>query len=71
MHNKLQLSYPQRSSERDRPEPPGVDFTNNVFNSGIQDLVNIDVKVKSKHRLCGRQYAKMQLFHVHKRGARP
>ena len=48
------------------PSPPGVDFANNVFNSGIQDLVNIDVKVKSEHRLCGRQYdAEMQLFHVH------
>lgn len=67
MHNKLRLSYPQRSSEWDMPEPPGIDFAHNVYRSGIQDLVNIDIKVKSEHRLCGKQYdAEMQLFHVHK-----
>ena len=66
MHNKLRLSYPERRSEGEMPEPPGTDFANNVFNSGIQDLVHIDVKVRSEHRLCGKQYdAEMQLFHVH------
>lgn len=66
MHNKLRLSYPERRSEGELPEPPGTDFANNVFNSGVQDLVNIDIKVKSEHRLCGKQYdAEMQLVHVH------
>ncbi len=28
--------------------------------------MNIDIKVKSEHRLCGKQYdAEMQLVHVH------
>ncbi|KAL3776324.1 hypothetical protein ACHAW5_009067 [Stephanodiscus triporus] len=66
MHNKLRLSYPERRSENEMPEPPGIDFANNVFNSGVQDLVNIDIKVRSEHRLCGKQYdGEMQLFHVH------
>jgi carbonic anhydrase len=67
MHNKLRLAYPQRRSDWERPEPPGIDFAHNVFSSGIQDLANIDIKVRSEHRLCGKQYdAEMQLFHVHK-----
>ncbi|KAL3817136.1 hypothetical protein ACHAXA_009037 [Cyclostephanos tholiformis] len=66
MHNKLRLSYPERRSEEEFPEPPGTDFAHNVFNSGVQDLVNIDIKVKSEHRLCGKQYdGEMQLVHVH------
>jgi len=66
MSNKLRVVYPQRDSEWDRPEPPGVDFAHNVFQSGIQDLTHIDIKVRSEHRLCGKQYdAEMQLFHVH------
>jgi hypothetical protein len=68
MSNKLRVVYPQRDSEWDRPEPPGVDFAHNVFQSGIQDLTHIDIKVRSEHRLCGKQYdAEMQLFHVHKK----
>ncbi|KAL3816987.1 hypothetical protein ACHAXA_010107 [Cyclostephanos tholiformis] len=67
MHNKLRLAYPQRQSDRESPEPPGIDFAHNVYRSGIQDLVNIDIKVRSEHWLCGKQYdAEMQLFHVHK-----
>ena len=67
MHNKLRLAYPQRRSDSERPEPPGIDFAYNVKSSGTQDLVNIDIKVRSEHRLCGKQYdAEMQLFHVHK-----
>ena len=66
MHNKLRLSYPERRSEGEMPEPPGTDFAHNVFKSGIQDLVHIDIKVRSEHKLCGKQYdAEMQLFHVH------
>lgn len=66
MHNKLRLQYPERRSEEEKPEPPGTDFANNVFNSGVQDLVYIDIHVKSEHRLCGKQYdGEMQLFHVH------
>jgi len=66
MHNKLRLQYPERRSEEEKPEPPGTDFANNVFNSGVQDLVHIDIHVKSEHRLCGKQYdGEMQLFHVH------
>ena len=66
MHNKLRLSYRERRSENEMPEPPGTDFANNVFNIGVQDLVNIDIKVRSEHILCGKQYdGEMQLFHVH------
>ena len=66
MHNKLRLQYPERRSEEEKPEPPGTDFANNVFNSGVQDLVYIDIHVKSEHRLCGKQYdGEMQLVHVH------
>ena len=65
-NNKLRLQYPERRSEEEKPEPPGTDFANNVFNSGVQDLVYIDIHVKSEHRLCGKQYdGEMQLFHVH------
>lgn len=66
MHNKLRLSYEQRRSEWERPEPPGTDFAHNVYRSGIQDVIHIDFKVKSEHRLCGKQYdGEMQIFHVH------
>ena len=69
MHNKLRLQYQERRSEWDRPEPPGADFAHNVFKSGIQDLLYIDVKVRSEHRLCGKQYdAEMQQFYIHREG---
>ncbi len=49
--------------------PPQADFARNGFNSGVQDLVNIDIKVRSEHRLCGKQYdAEMQQFYLHKEG---
>ena len=65
MHNKLRLSYKERLSEQDRPLPPRADFSRN--GPGIQDLLHIDLKVKSEHRLCGKQYdAEMQLFYLHK-----
>ena len=64
MHNKLRLSYRERLSEQDRPLPPRADFSRN--GPGIQDLLHIDLKVKSEHRLCGKQYdAEMQLFYLH------
>jgi len=67
MHNKLRLAYKQRRSERDRPEPPGTDFSKNGFNTGVQDVLHIDIKVKSEHTLCGKQYdGEMQIFHLHK-----
>lgn len=66
MHNKLRLSYKQRRSEWDRPEPPGTDFAKNGFNTGVQDVIHIDIKVKSEHTLCGKQYdGEMQIFHLH------
>ena len=69
MHNKLRLQYPERRSEWERPEPPGADFAHNVFNSGIQDILHIDLKVRSEHRLCGKQYdGEMQLFYIHREG---
>jgi len=69
MHNKLRLQYPERRSEWERPEPPGADFARNVFNSGIQDILHIDLKVRSEHRLCGKQYdGEMQLFYIHREG---
>lgn len=38
----------------------------NGFNSGIQDVIHIDIKVKSEHTLCGKQYdGEMQIFHLH------
>lgn len=65
MHNKLSLSYKERLSEQDRPLPPRADFSRN--GPGVQDLLHIDLKVKSEHRLCGKQYdAEMQLFYLHK-----
>lgn len=61
--------YKERRSEHEEPIPPGADFAQNGLNSGIQDLVNIDIKVRSEHRLCGKQYdAEMQLYYVHAEG---
>ena len=69
MHNKLRLQYPERRSEWERPEPPGADFARNVFNSGIQDILHIDLKIGSEHTLCGKQYdGEMQLFYIHREG---
>ena len=69
MPNGLRLTYKERRSEWEKPFPPGADFARNGFNSGVQDLVNIDFKVRSEHRLCGKQYdAEMQLFYLHKYG---
>jgi len=69
MHNKLRLSYKERRSEFEEPIPPGADFARNGANSGIQDLVHIDLKVRSEHRLCGKQYdAEMQLYYLHNYG---
>lgn len=68
-HNKLRLTYNERRSEREKPIPPGADFARNGFKSGIQDLVNIDIKIRSEHRLCGKQYdAEMQQFYLHQYG---
>lgn len=68
-HNKLRLTYKERRSEMETPIPPGADFARNGFNSGIQDLVNIDIKVRSEHRLCGKQYdGEYQLFYLHRDG---
>ena len=67
--NGLRLSYQERRSEWAKPIPPGADFARNGLNSGVQDLVNIDFKVRSEHRLCGKQYdGEMQLFYLHKYG---
>mmetsp|Transcript_5097 Transcript_5097/g.12812 ORF Transcript_5097/g.12812 Transcript_5097/m.12812 type:complete len:1141 (+) Transcript_5097:142-3564(+) len=69
MHNKLRLIYKERRSEFEEPMPPTADFARNGLNSGSQDLVNIDFKVRSEHRLCGKQYdGEMQLFYLHKYG---
>lgn len=69
MHNKLRLSYKERFSEFEKPIPPGADFAQNGVNSGTQDLVHIDLKVRSEHRLCGKQYdAEMQLWYLHNYG---
>lgn len=69
MHNKLRLSYRERRSEWEEPIPPGADFARNGLNSGVQDLIHIDLKVRSEHRLCGKQYdAEMQLYYLHNYG---
>jgi len=68
-HNKLRLAYKERRSEWDRPEPPGCDFAWNGQDSGIQDLLHVDLKVRSEHRICGKQYdAEMQQYYLHKYG---
>jgi hypothetical protein len=37
-----------------------------VFQSGTHDVIHIDIKVKSEHTLCGKQYdGEMQIFHLH------
>ena len=69
MHNKLRLSYKERFSEFETPVPPGANFAQNGLNSGVQDLVYLDLKVRSEHRLCGKQYdAEMQLYYLHNYG---
>lgn len=69
MHNKLRLTYKQRRSEWERPEPHGADFALNGFNSGVQDIIHTDLKVRSEHRLCGKQYdAEMQHYYLHRFG---
>ena len=69
MHNKLRLQYPERMSEMQVPIPPGCDFARNGFQSGVQDLVHIDIKVTSEHTLCGKRYdAEMQQFYLHREG---
>ena len=51
------------------PEPPGCDFAWNGKDSGIQDLLHIDLKVRSEHRICGKQYdAEIQQYYLHKYG---
>ncbi|KAL7529044.1 hypothetical protein ACHAWF_002817 [Thalassiosira exigua] len=70
MSNKLRLAYKERWNDRERPLPPGADFSKNVFNSGVQDMLHTDVKVRSEHRLCGRQYdAEMQQYYLHADGS--
>ena len=69
MHNKLRLQYQERMSEMQMPIPPGCDFARNGFQSGVQDLVHIDVKVTSEHTICGKRYdAEMQQFYMHREG---
>jgi len=72
MHNKLRLSYGSRSEceiigtcERKNPIPPRADFAHAGGNQvKFGDLLHIDIKVKSEHRLCGKQYdAEMQLHY--------
>lgn len=70
MHNKIRLAYKERRDiEWEKPEPPGADFARNGQDSGVQDLLHIDLKVRSEHRLCGKQYdAEMQQYYLHKFG---
>ena len=72
MHNKLRLSYGERSEceingtcERKNPIPPRADFAHGGgYKVKFGDLLHIDIKVKSEHRLCGKQYdAEMQLHY--------
>jgi len=72
--NKLRLSYKERTGrdyDKKWPEPPGVDFARNGSTGpDVQDLLNIDLKVKSEHRLCDKQYdAEMQQFYLHHKGS--
>lgn len=63
MHNKLRLSYKERLTYDDRPVPPRADFAKT--GSNLYDLLHLDLKVKSEHRLCGKQYdAEMQLYYL-------
>jgi len=69
MHNKLRLEYKERMSEMQMPMPPGVDFARNGFNSGIQDLVHMDIKVPSEHTLCNKRYdGEFQQYYLHRDG---
>ena len=68
MHNKLRLSYKEPLTYDNSPVPPRADFAMNPGDD-LLDLLQIDLKVKSEHRLCGKQYdAEMQLYYIHKRG---
>lgn len=69
-HNKLRLVYERRPC-RDlndvkcqEPDPPYADFPNGW--GGFADVMHIDIKVPSEHRMNSKTYeAEMQIFHLH------
>jgi carbonic anhydrase len=68
--NKLRLTYERRPCsnitlrECQHPDPPHADFPHGW--GGFADILHIDIKVKSEHKLLNEQFdAEMQINHLH------
>jgi len=62
LHNKLRVVMARRIGEE--PDPPQVDFAG--IGSKKLDMLNIDIKLKSEHTICGRRFdGEMQYYFFH------
>jgi len=63
--NKLRLQYARRPCVGcAEPDPPHADFPDGF--GGGSDLLHVDIKIPSEHRINGKQYpGEYQMFHIH------